>query len=112
MKSNKRPIIIIKTTYPNEDLAKEISQRLLEKRYIACAQISGPINSYYHWNDHIESSKEYTVEMKAPLTHYEGIQTIILEHHPYDIPEIYSIKSDSLSNDYQQWVYTSCQTSS
>ena len=109
MKTPTYPLIIITTSYPSEDLAKEICHSLLQEKKIACAQISAPIQSYYQWNGHIESSTEYSVQIKAPLDQYDAIKTRILTHHPYEIPELYAIRSELGSPEYQNWVYSSCE---
>lgn len=52
------PIIVL-TTVPNEEVAKNLSKILLENRVAACVNIITNVKSLYWWNRSIEFSNEF-----------------------------------------------------
>ena len=46
-----KTIVLISTTLENKADAERIAELLLERKLIACAQISGPITSLYRWKE-------------------------------------------------------------
>lgn len=79
--------IMITTACDSEQEATTISEKLLEKHLISCAQIS-VINSAYHWQGKIEHKIEYLLQLKTIKTNYEIIEKTIKELHSYEVPEI------------------------
>jgi periplasmic divalent cation tolerance protein len=96
-------IQIITTTAEKSD-AVAIASMLVERRFAACTQISGPIESYYWWNDRIEVAREWHVLAKTKASLYANAEAAILEMHPYDEPEVLSIPIVSVSDGYRQWL--------
>ena len=47
------------TTVEHMADAEKIAKSLLEKRLAACAQIIGPMTSYFHWQEKLDSAQEY-----------------------------------------------------
>lgn len=96
-------IILIKTTYPNLDAAKNLARILLEKKLAACIQIQ-PINSLYSWKNQIEEAQEFLVEIKTREEFFNKINTVIKENHSYEIPEIIKINIAKIDENYQSWI--------
>ena len=65
--------IFIYVTIPTKDLALSISQTLLEKKLIACANLF-PVTSVYTWEDNIEQGDELVMILKTFEHLYEVIQ--------------------------------------
>ena len=42
-------IYLISTTLEDKDAAEKLASHLLDRRLIACAQITGPITSLFRW---------------------------------------------------------------
>ena len=94
--------ITIYCTYPTIEEAKNISNILLDKHLVACANFF-PIESMYHWKGEKEVAKEIVVLYKTQKKHRNSIQKEILNHHSYEIPCI--IKFDIEANPaYEQRV--------
>lgn len=54
----------IKTAIDSKKIANEITKSLLEKRLVSSVQ-QKEISSSYWWNNQIETSHEYLLEMKT-----------------------------------------------
>ena len=94
--------IIIKTLSDDLKVIKNIQSALLEQHLVAGCQIS-EVESSYWWNDKIENTKEYCLQMRTLEDNYNKIETIIKENHNYELPEIsyYEIKG---SKEILDWI--------
>ena len=84
--------------------AENIARTLVEERLAACAQIVGPITSYYHWQGKIEKAQEWQCWCKSRRDLYDRIETTIRRLHPYQVPEILAISLSAGSADYLAWL--------
>ena len=96
--------LLIYTTFESHSDAEKMATALLEKRLIACAQITGPVSSTYWWQEKIVSSEEYLLVMKSDESLYNKLEQHIQESHPYETPEIVATVITHLSEDYRQWL--------
>lgn len=96
--------LVITTAFESRADAEKMASILLEKRLIACAQITGPVSSSYWWQGEIVSSAEYLLVMKSNESRYNELEQIIRELHPYETPEIIATAITYLSEDYRQWL--------
>lgn len=97
-------IIIVYTTFSTERDARQLSNKLLRKRLIACAQIDAPVSSLYWWNGNIEESLEFRLTMKSRKKLWTALEATISRLHPYDVPEIVAIEVSACSADYEKWI--------
>ena len=79
--------IMITTACSSKENAELISETLLNKHLISCAQIS-TIESAYHWQGNIEHNTEYLLQMKTVKNNYQEIEEQIKKLHTYEVPEI------------------------
>jgi periplasmic divalent cation tolerance protein len=96
--------LLITTTLESRADAEKLSTLLLQKRLIACAQISGPISSSYWWQGKIVCTDEYLLTMKSDELRYKELEQVIRESHPYEVPEIIATVITHLSEGYHQWL--------
>ena len=93
----------IKTAIDNLEIAKEITKALLEKKLV-CSVQQKEITSTWWWNNELESSKEYLLEMKTKKTLYKEVEKEIRKLHTYDVPEIYAEEIKEGLPEYFQWI--------
>jgi periplasmic divalent cation tolerance protein len=84
--------------------AKELAQRLVEKRLAACAQVLPPMTSIYHWQGQIQQDEECLILLKTLSSRWEELCTFITQHHPYSVPEIIAVESVKVLESYFQWL--------
>ncbi len=96
--------LVITTAFEGRVDAEKMAAMLLEKRLIACAQISGPVSSSYWWQGKVVSSEEYLLVMKSDESRYNELEQLVGELHPYETPEIIATVITHLSEDYRQWL--------
>lgn len=100
----KKNYIQIITTIDDKSIAKKIANELLDKKLASCIQISGPVTSNYSWENKIECTEEYMCIIKTRDSLYKEIEQLIIEIHPYEVPEIISTKILDGSQSYLEWM--------
>ncbi|MBC8208113.1 MAG: divalent-cation tolerance protein CutA [Desulfobulbaceae bacterium] len=96
--------ILVQTTFEQKEDAQTLATLLLEKRLIACAQIVGPVTSLYWWKKQIDQAEELILIMKSHQANYARLEQEIIQHHPYETPEIIVMPVVQGSNAYLSWL--------
>lgn len=96
-------LYIIQTTTATKKEAKFLSQLLIAKKLVACAQIS-KIDSAYIWKKQMQEKKEYLLSFKSTKDHIKTIQKLITQHHSYELCEFVVFKLHYASKEYSEWV--------
>ena len=96
-------LIAVITTLPSREQARTLAKQLVERRLVACAQLER-IESVYLWEGALQEEEEIRLTLKAPEAHYEQIEAVIQEHHPYDLPAIHAIRLDRIQTGYAEWI--------
>jgi len=99
-----RSLIIISTTFEEKEDGLKVAGMLLQEKLVACAQLSGPIASCYHWHDKVVTATEYILTLKTIPPLYTKVEKRLKEIHPYEVPEIICSETARVSSDYLHWV--------
>lgn len=97
-------IIVLYTTVADIEDARKMAHILLSLKFIACAQIDGPIESVYRWEGTMESEKEYRLSVKTIDDLAEQVIEKIKTLHPYELAEIVGQPVMYCSEEYKNWV--------
>ncbi|MEU2430383.1 MULTISPECIES: divalent-cation tolerance protein CutA [unclassified Streptomyces] len=97
-------VLTVLTTTDSAAKAEELARGAVEARLAACAQISAPVTSVYHWRNAIETSEEWQVLLKTTEACYDALETHLRAHHDYDTPEIIAVPVVRGSAAYLEWV--------
>ena len=93
----------IMTTTDSLDEARSLAAALVERRLVACAQISS-IESFYTWQDAVQNEAEYRILLKTTEERYPDVEAAILELHSYDLPAIVAFDITQAYTPYAEWV--------
>ena len=96
-------LIAVLTTTDNEAEARTIAAALVERRLVACAQIS-TIESVYNWEGKVQQEREYRLLLKTTADRYADVEGAILELHSYELPAIYAFAMEHAYEPYSEWV--------
>lgn len=97
-------IILLYTTFPDQNTADEICRQLAEERLIACANIFSPMTSHYWWKDQLEKSSEIPAILKSKKRLFPQIESRLKALHPYEVPCLIELPTDRVSQDYERWL--------
>jgi len=100
-----KPVIIV-STFPNKTIIKKIGKELVQKKLVACVNIS-KIDSIYSWKGNIQNDSEYLAFFKTTKKNQTTLKNEIKKLHPYDVPEIAEINVNSINKPYLDWLIDS-----
>lgn len=97
-------LIIVTTAFSDRDEAVKVAEVLLKLKFVACAQISQPVESLYWWKNEIERSDEYLLTLKTKDSLYKQVESSIKKIHSYETPEIIGVRVSHVDSDYEKWL--------
>ncbi|MFI8964901.1 divalent cation tolerance protein CutA [Streptomyces sp. NPDC053493] len=97
-------IVTVLTTTDARAKAEALARGAVEARVAACAQISGPVTSVYHWQGAMETAEEWQVVFKTTEARYPALEEHLLAAHDYETPEIVATRVTRVSAGYARWV--------
>ena len=91
-------------TAPDAAVAEKLVYALVEERLAACGSIVPGVVSLYRWNGVVQRDAEVLVVLKTVAARVESLGSRIRELHPYDVPEMVSVRIDAGLPEYLAWV--------
>lgn len=102
-RTRRGPFLAVLTTLANRDDAQRLARALIERKLVACAQIS-EVESFYRWQGTLHNEPEFRLLCKTTQALYERLEQAILELHPYELPAIHALAIDRISDAYAGWI--------
>ena len=102
--------IVILTNLPDHDSAQRLAKQLVATKIAACVNIMAPCVSTYRWRGAVESATEIPVLIKTLRCHYDAVERVTRECHPYALPEIIALPVVAGQADYLGWIATETTT--
>ena len=96
--------VLVLTTLPDADSARQLARSLVEDRLAACVTIGAPVESMYHWRGAIETAAEVPVTVKTRAALFDQVAAAIRSRHPYELPEILAVPIIDGSPAYLAWI--------
>lgn len=97
-------IVSVYATFANADEARIIARKVVDERLAACANILGPCQSIYRWEDKMEETEEVAALFKTAEGRAEALIARIAELHSYDVPAIVAWPIVAAHAPYAEWV--------
>jgi len=98
------PSILVVSSFPDIEKARQIGTALVEKQLAACVNLIPSVESIYRWEGKVESANEVIAFIKTTADCYPELETAILELHPYKVPEIIATEITDGLTSYLNWV--------
>jgi periplasmic divalent cation tolerance protein len=70
----------------------------------ACAQVGGPIQSTFRWQEQMETSEEWVCLAKTDRHQLPAIEQLLAELHPYEVPELIATPIVAGGAAYLKWM--------
>ncbi len=96
-------MIFIYSVFSSKKEAKDIGEKLVQKKLAACVNIF-PIDSIYSWQKKIVKDKEFAAIIKTKKKNFKKIEEFILEYHSYATPCILEIPIGKVTKKYLKWI--------
>lgn len=94
----------LQVTFSSQEEAEKTARALVEKYLVACAQVAGPIRSFYRWKEKLEESTEWLLLAKTRTCLFDEVSEVIHQHHSYDVPQIVALEITDSSAAYLAWM--------
>ncbi len=95
---------IILSTFPDRESAEHCARLLVSLKLAACVNLLPGITSFYWWREQMQASNEFLLLIKAEKSFYSDIENTLLQHHPYELPEIVALPIDCALQKYLHWI--------
>ena len=95
---------IIYTVCSSYEEAKMIGKKMVQEKMCACVNIITEMESIYFWDGKIVEDKEVILLIKTHQGYFDTISQKIIELHSYEVPCIFSLNVQHISNDYLTWM--------
>ncbi len=97
-------VIIILITVPDKQTANHLASILIENRLAACVNVIPGITSHFRWEGKVCSDSELMLIIKTRQSIFKIVEKLILDEHPYDVPEIIALNLTDGFPGYLNWV--------
>ena len=95
--------IAVFTTVGSRSKAEALARALVERKLVACAQIS-VIDSFYRWQGELQHEPEFRLLLKTTRERYNAVEAAIRELHPYELPAIVALEFDAVYAPFAAWI--------
>jgi len=95
---------VVLSSFPDPESAAEFVKTMVEERTVACANILPPAKSFYIWQGELKETDETVVIFKIPTDRMTRFEMRLKDLHPYEVPELISLRPDHVLPAYASWV--------
>lgn len=95
---------IVLCTCPDQNVATNIANALVDGRLAACVNIVPGLRSVYRWKDARETAEEVLLIIKSRADDYTPVQAAVRALHPYELPEIIAVPISTGLPAYLAWL--------
>tara|TARA_Y100001936_G_scaffold201700_1_gene204039 strand:+ start:370 stop:690 length:321 start_codon:yes stop_codon:yes gene_type:complete len=96
--------IIVQTHSNKNEISREISRVLIEKKMVACVNVYPAASSIFRYKNTIVEENEYLQQAKTTSDKFLDIKTVIEQLHNYETPEIILIVILDGNADHLTWI--------
>ncbi|XP_055616521.1 protein CutA homolog isoform X2 [Toxorhynchites rutilus septentrionalis] len=91
-------------TTPNENSAKQLARKIVERKLAACVNVIPGLTSIYEWEGKIQEDQEYLLMIKTRTTRVDELSKFVRENHPYSVAEVISVTIENGNPPYLDWL--------
>lgn len=105
---NPGSVWVVYCTCPDEDCARELARIIVTARQAACVSLIPGLRSLYRWQGEMCEDQEVLLMIKTNAASFAALEQLILQHHPYQVPEVLAVAAEAGHPSYLQWVSAQC----
>ncbi len=98
------PVVIVLTTWPDDEAASGVARQLVEGRHAACVTRLPRHRVVYRWQDAVEEADEQQWVIKTTERALPALWHAVRAAHPYETPEWIVLTAAGGSDAYLAWV--------
>ena len=97
-------MLIVFTTFANEEDAARVVRVLVDERLAACGTLLPNARSIYRWEGKIADEREVSVMLKTRKQDWAALVSRLHDLHPYDTPECVAVRIAAGAPKYMAWL--------
>jgi periplasmic divalent cation tolerance protein len=97
--------VVVLCTAPPGEQAAELARGLVEERLAACVNVIAGLRSFYRWQGAVQDEAEVQLVIKTRRSRFVELERWLVEHHPYDVPEILALPVERGGQSYLDWLF-------
>lgn len=97
-------MLLVLSTFANEEDAARVTRALVDERLIACANLIPGVRSIYRWKGAVEDQREVVAMMKSRKQDWSALLSRLHELHPYEVPECVALRLAAGAPKYMAWL--------
>lgn len=94
----------VSTATETRDAAVNLARAAVEQKLAAGAQIIGPVTSVFWHKGEFGTGEEWQLLLKTRADRYADLESHLIEHHPWQNPEVTAVPIVEGSDAYLKWV--------
>lgn len=98
--------LLVQVTCPHSD-AERLAKALLDANVAACVNILPEVQSIYRWKGSISRDSESLLLIKTTTDAYPALEQIVVDLHPYEVPEVIAFNIANGLASYFSWLHSS-----
>jgi periplasmic divalent cation tolerance protein len=98
------PAYLVHCSCPDSDTAQHLARSAVQARLAACATVLPGAVSTYRWQGDIETAEEVQLLLKTTGDAWPALRELLLQAHPYELPEIIAVEIVAGLPGYLDWV--------
>ncbi len=100
----------VSTATESREAAEALARSAVETRLAAGAQIVGPVVSVFWHLGEFGTGEEWQLLLKTTEQRYAALEAHLLEHHPWQNPEVSAVPITAGSKAYLAWIGRATET--
>ena len=101
--------VVVFVTASSQEEANNIAQLLLDSRKAACINIVPKVDSFFWWQDKLDSAQESLLIIKTKASVLPEVSNLVKSVHSYEVPEIIALPIIGGNDEYLGWLNTSVE---
>lgn len=103
--------LLVTTVAADRETAARLASSAVKGRLAACAQVHGPISSFFWHLGEMGEGEEWQVVLKTTKARYDELEKHLVATHTWESPEVTAIPLVAGSAPYLRWLDTSTKQS-
>jgi periplasmic divalent cation tolerance protein len=100
--------VLVYVTASSAREAERIALTAVNEGLAACANVLGPIRSFFRWQGKVERSREVSLILKTRRTRVAALTKRVKELHSYSVPCVVALPILGGNPDFLSWIAAAC----
>jgi periplasmic divalent cation tolerance protein len=94
---------MVLVTCANESDARSLASKIVHEKLAACVQMN-PVVSVFTWDGRVQTETETRLVIKTRTSLYPELESFILAHHNYEVPQILQVPIENGLPAFLDWM--------